>query len=620
MQSGLWLRWQNWKGRSWHLKVNYQYASPSVCLQQGDQTILGLSPDLSREEKVSFAGRLKHPLIFRDAMLMLRQIVISDMRQEKKERVEFFAWLEQEIDKRMVLHEHNLPGVREDLQKDINEGLAQLEQKERNIDKLVSVKNDLTKEINKHDIWRDYYKIERDFWKFIKERDASLWWVLDPVITVHPDQVSFEAFSLDESTYGCLSVVMDEFELLQKPRLGTTNIDFSAKLAREMARFRTYTNVELSVNPGGFTVDTGLMPEYLEKKIDLPETWIKGFNQVSAAASLGGIDIELAPVDMYDICCFLRRHKAHQSPRYMKWILDPGKQVKIIFEPFGNVLTLKAVYTGQKKREEKIWGRRRWLVIEKIIPLARTFIVRLLGFGMPQFIMADLGTMNMTIGFSSWSSNDWVKGTAFNVLGGFIGDGNYERIYQFLKEQRFSSMNNIQDQCSEVSKSNNQAGVGMVFKRGEGYFDPVYNLVRFRQLCNIPISAELYETTELELKVQGHLDEGKEHFRLRVTPEKEFAAVNSFKMPNPNYKKYKYRGTEDYAREHNLTQTGLRIDQEGQISKVECTCKEFNKGSKNISAPCAHILALYVITTKFLKLEFKPDREYSIDDIMEILL
>ena len=71
-------------------------------------------------------------------------------------------------------------------------------------------------------------KSKRSFWKFIKDRDYSLWFVLDPVITVHKDQVSFEAFSIDESIYGCLSVAMDEFDLLQNQNLGTTNIDFSA--------------------------------------------------------------------------------------------------------------------------------------------------------------------------------------------------------------------------------------------------------------------------------------------------------------------------------------------------------------------------------------------------------
>ena len=602
------------------MQVNYKYASPSVCFGQEGQTVLGLSPDLSREEKVSFLGKLKKPLVFRDAMLMLRQIVISDTRQKKKERVEYFAWLEQEIERRILVHQQYMPGVRESLKADMDSLTGELVEKDIGIAKLVKAKNDLKKEIDKYDVWKDYYKLERDFWKFIKERDINLWFVLDPVITVHPDQVSFEAFSLDESTYGCLSVAMDEFELTEEPRLGTTNIDFSSKLAKEMERFRTYTNVELSVNPGGFTVDTGIVPEYVEKKIDLPETWIKGFNQVSAAASLGGIEIELDPVDLYDVCSFLRRHKANKSPRYMKWILEPGKHVKILFEPFDKELELKAVYTGEKRREEKIWGSRRWLVMEKIIPLAKSFKVRLLGFGMPQFIIADLGAMKMTIGFTSWSANDWVKGTAFNIIGGFIGNGNYKEIYELLREHRFLNMDSINSILKEPSKAKVKAGVGMLIRRGEGYYDPINDAVRFRQLCNAPISEELYRTTPMEMKVQEHLEEGVSHFSLSLTPDKDIAAVQSFKIPNPKYKKSKYRRTEDYSREFDLIQTELAVDQDGQISRVKCSCREFNKGARNISDPCSHILALYVTSSKFLHLELKEGIEYKMNDILEMLL
>ena len=402
------------------MKIKYNYASPSMCTNNGHETTLGFSPDLSREENVSFLGKLKNPLVFRDAMLMLREIVISDTSIKKKERVEFFAWLEGEIERRIVKHEQYMPQVREELKNDMNKLNSQIEDKDSEIEKLCKLKNEIKKEIDKQDVWRDYNNLERNFWKFIKDRDYDLWFVLDPVITVHKDQVSFEAFSIDESTYGCLSIDINEFELLQEPKLGTTNIDFSYKLAREIERFRTYNEVNLSVNPKGFAVESGVMPEHVEKKIDLPETWIKGFNQVSAAASLGGIDVILTKTDMYDICSYLRRHKAKESPRYMKWILEPGKNIKILFEPFKEILTLKSIYNGEKKREEKIWGRRRWLVIEKIIPLADSFKIRLLGFGMPQFIVADMGSMKMTIGFTSWSSNDWVKGTAFNIMGGFI--------------------------------------------------------------------------------------------------------------------------------------------------------------------------------------------------------
>lgn len=509
-----------------------------------------------------------------------------------------------------MLHKEYLPGVRENLQKEMENLISQIEGKDTDIKKLTNLKNDVKTEIDKHDIWHDYNKIEKDFWKFIYKRDSALWMVLDPVITVHPDQVTFEAFSLDESTYGCLSVGMEEFELIEKPQLGTTNIDFSAKLAREMERFRTYTDVELSVNPGGFTVDTGVMPEYVEKKIDLPESWIKGFNQVSSAASLGGIDVLLTPTDMYDICSILRRYKANKSPRYMKWLLEPGKNVKIIFEPFGKILKLNSVYTGKRKREQKIWGRRRWLVAEKLIPLTRSFKVRFLGFGMPQFIIADLGGMKMTIGFTSWAANDWVKGTAFNVLGGFIGEGNYNEVYSLLKKDRLLSLEEINNKLNEYSKNNVKAGVGMLFRRGEGYYDPIKDNIRFRQLCNIPISPDLYESTDVELNVQKHLDEGMDKFSIKITAAKEYLAKISYKKLDSEIRNNKSK----------LTKTELSIDQDAQITKVSCDCKEFVKGPRNISAPCSHILALYVNATKFMHLELEPETEYKMNDILEMLL
>lgn len=37
----------------------------------------------------------------------------------------------------------------------------------------------------------------------------------------------------------------------------------------------------------------------------------------------------------------------------MKWILEPGQRIQIIFEPFGTILTLNAIYQGRQRREEK---------------------------------------------------------------------------------------------------------------------------------------------------------------------------------------------------------------------------------------------------------------------------
>lgn len=581
------------------MKVGYKYASPSRCTQVNNQATLGLSPDLSRDEKVSFCGKLNHPLLFRDAMLMLREIVISDTGKKQKERTDYFTWLNEEIERRVKAHKEYMPHVREDLQKQIDSCDSELSSKKNEINQLLNIQRNLKKQIDQYDAWRDYYKIERDFWKFIKDRDYDLWFVLDPVITVHKDQVSFEAFSVDESIYGCLSVSMDEFDLLQTPKLGTTNIDFSAKLEKEMQRFRSYTDVTLSVNPEGFTIDNDIVPEYIEKKIDLPETWIKGFNQVSSAAALSGIELELSPSDMYDICAFLRKHKEKKSPRYMKWILEPGQRVQIVFEPFGTILTLNAIYQGHQRREEKIWGRRRWLVVEKLIPLSKAFYVRILGFGMPQFIRADMGTMQMTVGFSSWSSNDWVKGTAFNIMAGFTGEGCYKDIYKLMKDKRCLSMEEISAHLPGQKNDKIKSGIGMLFRRGEGYFDIINDKVRFRHLCNAPIPEELYEVSGIETDVQKYSKFTFDNMKVRYSHKQEFIFTTIY----------------------NSDSTEIVIDQDGQITKINCSCRQFKRGERNLSEPCAHILALYVASYKLLKLKnLEYEKEYKINDIMEMLL
>lgn len=602
------------------MQLHYNYASPSMCLSQGDQTVLGLSPDLSRDEKVSFHGKLKNPLIFRDAMLMLREIVISDQRQQKKERPEFFAWLDGEIERRIQEHEQYMPNVRDAIQDNMKNIKEDIGAKDTEISKLLSLQREVKKQIDQQDAWKDYYQLEHAFWKFIKDRDYALWFVLDPVITVHQDQVSFEAFSLDESTYGCLSVEMDEFELLGEPKLGTTNIDFSAKLAKEMERFRTYNEVELSVNPGGFTVDTGIMPQHVEKKIDLPETWIKGFTQVSSAASLDGIHLELTPVDMLDLCSFMRRYKADRSPRYMKWILEPNQPVKVVMMPFEKELTLQTIYQGDRPKEEKIWGRRRWLVMEKLIPVAKSFHIKLLGFGMPQFITADMGSMKMTIGFTSWSSNDWVKGTAFNIMAGYVGTGQYDEVYNLLKEHRALGLPALKSRLKDSTTKDIKAGIGMLFRKGEGYYDPLTDLIRFRQLCQVPLPEELYASSDLELKVVTHLEEEVKDFKIRMDEKGTLIATHALKMPNPKRNKWRYYNTDDYTREFDLTDTEIHIDEDGQITKVSCSCPTFKKGPRNISGPCSHILAVYMMAGKFTKLKLEPHREYNMNAIMELLL
>ncbi len=218
---------------------------------------------------------------------------------------------------------------------------------------------------------------------------------------------------------------------------------------------------------------------------------------------------------------------------------------------------------------------------------------------MPQFIRADMGTMQMTVGFSSWSSNDWVKGTAFNIMAGFTGEGCYKDIYKLMKDQRCLSMEEISAHLPGQKNDKIKSGIGMLFRRGEGYFDIINDKVRFRHLCNAPIPEELYEVSDIETDVQKYSESTFDNMKVRYSHKQEFIFTTIY----------------------NSDSTEIVIDQDGQITKINCSCRQFKRGERNLSEPCAHILALYVASYKLLKLKnLEYEKEYKINDIMEMLL
>ena len=53
---------------------------------------------------------------------------------------------------------------------------------------------------------------------------------------------------------------------------------------------------------------------YKEVKIDLPDSWVRGFLQVSSAMSLPMMSFQLHPMDLHNFCFVLRRNREVQGP------------------------------------------------------------------------------------------------------------------------------------------------------------------------------------------------------------------------------------------------------------------------------------------------------------------
>jgi hypothetical protein len=204
-------------------------------------------------------------------------------------------------------------------------------------------------------------------------------------------------------------------------------------------------------------------------------------------------------------------------------------------------------------------------------------------------------------------------------MSGFIGEGEYTGVYDLLKEKRKLSVEEIISEFSGKSKADVTSGIGHLLKKGEGYFDPLTNLIRFRKLCSEPIPEELYETTDVEKDVAELVKIGLNQFAVTMSDKNEFIFTNSY--DEKTGKEYVYeKGQYRYRDIIETRNTELGIDQDGQISVLKCSCPAFNRGPRNISAPCAHILALYMVSIKFTALTLEQGKVYKINDIMEVLL
>ena len=124
----------------------------------------------------------------------------------------------------------------------------------------------------------------------------------------------------------------------------------------------------------------------------------------------------------------------------------------------------------------------------------------------------------------------------------------------------------------------------------------------------------------MEKQVEKNLDESLDDYKLKMTDALELMASNSYNIPNPKYRSWSAYRTPDYDRKYNRSDTQITLDQDGQITQLKCDCKEFKRGPRNISAPCSHILALYMTSSKFVYAPLKPKIEYTIKKLFEELL
>lgn len=343
----------------------FRYSGPSqVQAEKGGRTRLAFVGNALRQD-VHVRGRIKEPLRMREALSVIYDIVGSDYRYVPKDRTAYLAYLR----KQQATPQQSM------------------------------------------------WEAQKNYFDWLQRNDPSAFLILDPVISVQPDGLFFEVFSKDESTYAQLSLDWEGVELDGDVRYGTTNIDFSKTFYESIQRMRGYRETWLTIGKEQVGVSTEGQ-EVLEKKIKVPDNWVRAFLQVQSAATLPHTKFSIAPIDFYNFLRFLRFNAdIKRQRRGLRVELLPGEKPRLVLEPWEKVLNSNAdIYRGAKSEIIRIWGRRRLMLIRRLLPFIDSIDVHVLGSGMPNFWIFRAGPIKLTLGLSGWTANNWAQIVSFDLL------------------------------------------------------------------------------------------------------------------------------------------------------------------------------------------------------------
>ena len=549
------------------MNVTFAYAGHSAVIDRPGRQTFQLVPNLTRDP-VAFDAPLLKPLRFREAMSSLHDCVISDLRFKKKDKTAYLDWKKNQVKREPVIRREALKAAMADV-------MAK---------HAIPVESDFVETFDS--ARKEYWNARQQYSNYLYKHDRDLWRKLmpcDPVITVADDVVFFECFSADESSYGCLTVNRgDGFGHSDQLKFGTTNVDYSWDLYNHFQSLRSYRETRFRIDPMGFEVATADRPDFREEKIDLPNSWLRGFMQIQAA--MGTPTVARVPLSrdaVYSILAWVKRHKAKNSPRAIRFELTPGESPRLVLEPWEiPIVSFGTKYDGPSVEPIRVWGGRRLMTLARTLPLAERFDVYLLGTGLPHFWVAEMGEMRLTLGLSGWTANDWTRGSALDLLAppAAPSPDTIDNVAAVLREQRKMTSQQIEQRLS-IDAARAAAALRDLAHAGQVIYD---------------LSAQVYRWRQIMPKAIGEAEIGPEHPELvgsreilarnRVTLESRIDAPVAAGASAASAG-YIITGKVDDA------PVEILLDPDQRIRRGKCVCTYFRKFALK-NGPCRHMLAL----------------------------
>ncbi len=569
------------------MEVTQSYARPSTTTLRGDGLGFEMSTESSRPP-VALQASVQHSLSYARVMLSLYEVVSSNFKFERKDTSAYQAWVQEryleELENSMRDQMRNIPQKQEELA-EVRRALELLRKEQR-------------QHLNNLDS-TDLYGAKRRYWKWLYDKNKALWIILDPVVSVHPDGVIFEVFSRDESSYGRVTVPMENLLTLSETIYGTTNVDYSKRLADEMQRVRDYRPAFLGVGGEGVSISTTAGNQF-EKKIDLPPSWVRGFLQVQSASSLPGTSLTLSACTVAEILLALRQRREKGGPRSLRFRLTNGQKPTIVIDPWDvEIREPKYFYRGDTQ-EIRVWGRRRLFALENLLPHAEQVEIKLLGSGMPSYWSVEQQGHRFDLGLSGWTENDWSAAARFDLLSSLksVSAGDVGVAASQLETHLAISAEELASR-TDLSREAATSALQQLCREGRAMFDMRTERYRWRQL--LPFPAPRGEEDKKLASARRLVQEGA----VKCHDISESYDLSEF------LRRFVEKGLRLF--EAKVRTSGgsfepmVGLDADGRAAFAQCTCGEFRQ-NKLRKGPCAHILAASVVAATSVGTQVAADR------------
>jgi hypothetical protein len=161
----------------------------------------------------------------------------------------------------------------------------------------------------------------------------------DPVVTGNGDRLRFESFSACCGVYARLDMLGDALDGADIGH-GTTNVDVNIPLRDALTRVGASDPLRLEVGPDELTVTTFDGP-VVEKKVPLPERWLRGFAEAQVIASGFDLRAELPPAEAVRFLRALPRPSATRgASKGARWVVPASGSLRATTRPVPGAVCL----------------------------------------------------------------------------------------------------------------------------------------------------------------------------------------------------------------------------------------------------------------------------------------